>query len=488
MAGKQFEVEWSDFSGGHFFGSKDTKQPQNTWVGDNVIVCAADGFLMPGAPIVVDTAGASDITYSGGLVSNGGLVTYKVRPATLAKDVYAGGAGYPLGTTALSDLVPFNGDILVARNGSTLGIFDPTGPSLSTGTTTPVQFTLLQTWDGFALGTARTNRLYFSAAYDATSWNSNDYVDIGNSDAAISAIVPTPQGLLIGTATGWWQLTGVLGQTTSQRQITTKGLNGSSAVEVDAGIFFGAGSNPPQAVVRLLAGTQTPTVLWDKGPSFTRVSLAKVGGQYVFVSTINAADATANVYSLYMWSEHGRNWRKIALPTPYSTKSYSNVAFDPSATASSAYILVSGLAASFQTTIYTYSIDPLHPPVDSAGTAYQSATVDLAGYDHKRPFRIDELLVELDLGATTLNATRSIGVTIKAPSAIVDYHTSLTALAANTSTAQTYTLPTMATTDYERPVIRYNPNDAGPTMSCTPSLTMRGVKVRRVIARCTEDT
>lgn len=491
--GKQFEVEWSDFSGGYYVGARESKQPQNTWVGDGVIACAGDGFLMPGAPLA-ETAllgsGGSTLSLSGFVALDGASLSYGYVLGGTKNLVVTGDAGSPF---SLGAIVPqgrpvwFQGRILLAATTAVLIIYN--AGAVTTSTVTPAAFSQVFSWDLFAIGVS-SNRLYFSAPADPTSWNSNDYIDVG--EGTIRAVVPTLTGLLVGTDHGWWQVTGVLGQTTTIRQVSTKGCTAAGGVSVDAGVFFAAAGAPEQAVVRILNGSQTPTALWDKDAAFTAATqIAKVAGSYVLVSV--------GGNKAYVWSEHARNWRRIAVPTsltesdPTDLPDAVSFADDPSADASSAIIVSLDRDTLPGPTIvrayrqFTYDLDPFDPPVDSDGTGYQQATVDLASYDHKRPFRIDELIVELDLGATSLNATRSLGVTIKAPSAIVDYHASLTALAANGSQPATFTLPAMATTNYERPVIRFSPNDAGPTMSFAPSLTMRGVKIRRVIARCTED-
>jgi len=497
MAGKEFEVEWSDFSGGHWFGNRDSKQPNNTYVGDDMIVCAADGFLMPGSELTIDadgtsTAGASSASTPvdyGYLALNGDKLCYGRRGDSSSMDFVYDGTLYNSGTLRpYAWPIHFNGKIIQPFNqtGPTLnrlGIFDPVALTLSV-TTTLYGGEGIYAWDAWALSTSG-NRIYFCAPYDPTSWNSNDYIDVGDADATIQTIVPTVQGLLVGTATGWWQINGVLGQTTTKRQITTKGVAVAGGVDVDAGIFFMAGGNPDQAAVRLLSGTQTPTALWDPNATFNGVDrIVRVGGHYVFAVT----DTTGVIY---MWSEHTRNWRRIQAPTADDLGFINDivqytVASDPGAGATQAFIAARGDVTSNynRIRIYTYDIDPFNPPV-SAG-AYTHATVDLAPYDHRRPFTIDEVIAELDCGTTATTATRSCAVTMKAGSPIVDFQSDLAALSANAAQTRTYTLPTMASTAGERPVVRFTPNEAGPTMSATPNVRLQGVKLRRLIMRCRE--
>ena len=106
--------------------------------------------------------------------------------------------------------------------------------------------------------------------------------------------------------------------------------------------------------------------------------------------------------------------------------------------------------------------------------------------DHPREFTIDEVICELDLGSTAYNKSRSVGVQMVTNAAIMDYSTSVSSLYAAASTAQTVTLPAMASTSGERVVVRFSPNNGGPTFTATPRITLRGVKLRRCIVRCKE--
>ena len=488
--GKEFDIEWNDFAGGHWFGNRDVKQPMNTYTGDNMIVGASDGLLMPGAPLVSHSEATGTfanplVVDYGYLALNGAALAYG-RQRTLSKPFVYDGTDYSAGSNNPRGWpVHFNGDVIQPYATNRLAIFDVATLALTVTTVTPAQFTGIYVWDAWAIGVTG-NRLYFCAPYDATSWNANDYIDVGDSDATIQTIVPTVQGLLVGTATGWWQIDGVLGQTTTKRQITTKGVAVAGGVDVDAGIFFMAGGNPDQASVRLLSGSQTPTALWDPLASFNGTDrIVRVGGHYVFAVT-----DTGGV--IYMWSEHTRNWRRIQAFTAAELSMIGSVRYsiasDPGAAADRAFIAARGeVTGNYNAVrIYTYDIDPFNPPVTAAGTAYTNATVNLAEYDHRRPFTVTEVLAELDCGTTSLNATRSIALTVKMPTPVVDYSTNLTALLANAATTQTYTLPAAASTAGERPMIRFSPNNAGPSMSVIPNVRLQGVKLRRLIMRCQE--
>lgn len=497
--GKTFDIVYEDFSGGHYFGSQSTKQPKNTWTGEGMIHCAADGTLMPGAPLVAHSddsiaGGWSDYVADGStglryMRTTGGTSTFVVEGD--GSSPYAVGTPLPEGA-----MVQFCGLTLMPLDAGRVLVYDPVAGTttvhatglLDLGSGTTITFDAMYVWDAWALGVFM-NRIYFSAPLDATSWNSNDYIDVGDTGSTIRAIVSTVQGMLVATATGWWQISGVLGQTTVKRQVTTKGVvaGWAAAVDTDQGVMFNAGGNPPTAVVGLLSGTQTPTVLWDPSESGSSATLTKVGGHYVFAArTMLALDSM-----LYMWSERTRNWRKIALPAPNGLweKGFVQVASDLNAEASIAYIITDGFntfSGDSDRVIYTYTIDPFNPPYDAAGTAYTSATAELAGYDHPREFTIDEVICELDLGSTAYNKSRAVGVQMVTNAAVMDYSSSVSSLHDAASALQTFTLPAMASTAGERVVVRFSPNNGGATMTATPRITLQGLKLRRCIVRCRE--
>jgi len=503
--GKTFDIVYEDFSGGHYFGSQSTKQPKNTWTGEGMIHCAADGTLMPGAPLVAH----SDDSIAGGwagYVADGsaGLRYFQVVSGA-STFVVAGDGSSPYSvSTALPQgrMVQFCGLTVMALDSARVMVYDPVAGTttvhatglLDPGSGATITFGTMYAWDAWVLGTFE-NRIYFSAPLDATSWNSNDYIDVGDTGSTIRAIVSTVQGMLVATATGWWQISGVLGQTTVKRQVTTKGVaqpsySGDAAVDADQGVMFNAGGNPPTAVVGLLSGAQTPTVLWDLAESGGMASFAKVSGHYVFANR----EMLASDSVLYMWSERTRNWRKIALPARDTDwdKGLVRVASDLNAEAYSAYIEMSGfnqMSGNTDRAIYTYTIDPFDPPYDAAGTAYASATAELAGYDHPREFTVDEVICELDLGVTLdlgVSKSRAVGVQMVTNAAVMDYSSSVSSLHDAASALQTFTLPAMASTAGERVVVRFSPNNGGATFTAAPRITLRGVKLRRCVVRCKE--
>lgn len=482
--GKTFDIVYDDFSGGHYFGAQDTKQPKNTWTGDDMIHVAADGMLMPGAvPVSYSNDTAS---YHVGYVAQDGAGLKYVRNASGFTFVHVGAGGSPFtisgGPADPSRIVDFYGKTLVCGQSSASIIVYTFFPSSLVYPTTPVGFDGIYAWGAWALGTSG-KRLYFSAPYDATSWNSNDYLDIG--DSAITAVVPAGSTLIVGTDTsGWWQVSGVLGQTATVRRITGKGAAGSYGVETDAGIMFGASGTPDQAFVRLLSGSQVQTVLWNPslGSTNTNGAITSVAGQYVFAGVANAP-------KVFMWSEYTRNWRVVTIvDSTVWASSATKAATDMAVTTEYAFLALSGTdnAAATRQRIYRYLIDPFDPPYDAVAGAYTSATAELSGYDHPKPFTVTEVIVEVDCGTTAQNKTRAVSVQMVTNSAVMDYAASVASLHAAASSSQTATLPSLASTAGERVAVRFSPNNGGPTMTVTPRITLQGLKLRRCIVRCQE--
>ncbi len=497
--GKTFDIEYDDFSGGHWAGGVDAKQPKNTWVGDGMIVVAGDGMLMPGAPLVLGVTDTDTTlcTYSGMSVFNGASATlaYEKRRQTGAgaiTNTAVYGATTNVVTTNATAYQPviFGDKVLLGVTTKIINLVDGTTASIVDGGGSAIIDPIgqLYAFGAYLLSPGTSgNRIFFSAIYDHTTWDSNDYIDVGDSGESIRTVISTLSGLMVGTDRGWYQVTGVLGQTTVIRQISQRGVAAAGGANTENGIVFAAGGSPDRAVVRLLEGARTPVVLWD-GDHTVWNSDARITpvGNAIFV----VSDGTDRVW---MWSENTHCWRAIAMPTAtnlaYSATPSWRVASDPGASAETAWFLAAGVLASNSdpaVAFHTYEIDPANPPYNSVTTAFTSATADLSGYDHPKQFTVSEVIVEVDCGTTAQNKTRSVGVQMFTNAAIMDYSTSVTSLYAAASTAQTLTLPAMATTAGERVVLRFSPNNGGPTMTATPRITLQGLKMRRCIVRCRE--
>jgi hypothetical protein len=267
-------------------------------------------------------------------------------------------------------------------------------------------------------------------------------------------MLETSQGLMIGTASGWWVATGVPGASLSLRRINT--TVASPAVDTSAGPLFVAYGS-----VYRLNGTQAVPVAALEGGNM-------IGG-VVQMSTDHAGVAwsSGTVLRTFVWSEAQRAWSCIT-----------NVGPIQSFTSASVIYVGSGIKQ------LVYDPHATDPVADLAG--FPKASVQLASYDHRDLFTVNELLVEVDVGFPTFaNYRRSVGVRLVNPLRAIDYMGSLTGpeLA---GTVQTSVLPTATSAQGERFMVRFNPNDAGAILGGAPEITMEGVKVRRVIMRCEE--
>jgi hypothetical protein len=467
--GRKFDVEWDDFSGGYWLGTNKLSQPRNTWQGDDIIVAYQDGTLKVGArPVDV------------------GAVTAWRYAAARVPDPLAGAVD----SVWYEDVSPFTSKVLKV-NGTTIatltgtingyhakrltfyagnryvfGAYTDTGvPKIAvvnynanTHTThnVNVEFGQLHTFGDFIVA-AYFNRLYYSAPGDPTSWSSADYYDIG--DSTITAFCNTPSGLLIGTSSGWWMGSGVLGDTFTLRQAnnTSAPIFPGSAIDSSLGVLFKASDG-----LWALNGTQSAPVVYldPSGFGFAR----QAGPDFVGMSCSDGA---------LLYSEATRQWRKITHPDgdlePYEGFCSETTLrfFNQSLTGQEC----------------TYDHSPAGICTD--GTAFAQGTVTLAEFESRVPFTVTELLVEVDLGDSSNNYTRSIGCELVGPSRPLDYGGDLSAVGYS-SQPQTQVLPAMAATSGEKFMARFGQDMFGTSFAFQPRLSLQGVKVRRVIARCEE--
>lgn len=525
--GKQFDVVYDDFTGGHYMGPTQANQPRNTWTGANVICTADQGFLMPdggwtkpadpayspsSAPVITPPA-----TFPPPLLSPSGAFNLDVVFGTsLGSTIYrqnpVGGSAGTLGTTAAGPLhsavVTMLGNRLAFVNGAGgASAYLVTSSGTSTTVTTSANFSLgMWWWNNFGFGCGNlSNRLYFSAAGDPTSWPAANYVDIGESGRYIQAIVPTNEALYIGKSDGWWVLTGVPGQTATLRRLTRIGIvgppgNGGStpptpvwaaaACETRQGILFRSERGPG---LNLLRGTQVDQFAYM--PYGEQVGYVVPAGEYVQVLT--TGDTLTEQAHMFVWSDVNRRWRHKPMPTPASQGATSQgirwaPALDGDVAADWLYaVSIEGYSGS-SFGLYTWyaNREPLEPQVDAFGY-YDTATVTLSEYSQATPFAVKEMIVEVDFGQpATQGAQRSVKASVVTQS-VTDLDQTFPIdtgdLAVPFSSSQFGKTWQNANTTRRghRQTVRFAPTDgAAGTLTAAPVIEMTGVKVRRVILRC----
>jgi hypothetical protein len=260
----------------------------------------------------------------------------------------------------------------------------------STATVAPAVVTDLFQWGEFTLAwNGSTNRLYYSAPANPLSWSSANYYDIGKPGDRILTCAVSLGTLYVGTEGAWFALSGVPGASLSIRQITYTGASSAYSTPDLNGIVYAGGYNG-HTPVAVLAGSRLQPAIFASS-SATTTATVYGADQYI------VADPDINGETIYVRSPEGAWWR-------LSAQSLRQFPADRSIYFESQ----SRLYYAAGTSVWRQKLDVSDPPLDVAGTSFQSASVLLADYQANRPFRVDEVIVELSLGVTAANSQRVV--------------------------------------------------------------------------------
>lgn len=512
--GRAFDVEWDDFTGGHFVGARSTGQPMNTWTGDNVICTADEGYLMA-APSwstsnqLFSVAGTATLSpplrawvYNGSYRQDFGVVTARgSQPYSVDLST-----GVVTSLTALANNVSYEHNcrygtrLLFASQASAIQSYNASGGAAASHAFPTNGNGGVWTWGQFAVAFGGTNdRLYYSAAGDPTSWSSGSYLSFGEqgSSNTLLTVVPTNDTLFVLTTDGWWAVTGVLGQTTVIRRMShvasgwrQGGVVGADetlmAVESSMGILFANSFGFGQAL-SVLAGTQVRPVMHL--PASKQIDYLARSGQQVL--------AQQNNEKLWIWSELHRRWRNMTLAATNGSghTAYYQPTEDQEGTAFAAdtdpRISMSAVYRNGSTSTTGYIIHaPAEPtqPTTTSGV-FDSATATLAEYRAKDPFLVKRLLVEIDFGEpATQTGQRSLTAKVTtnaranlSPRFLRDSSGNVE-LMASAPLTETWNSAS-STLRGDRVMLEFDVNDGAATYAAAPQLTMQGVKVRRVILK-----
>ena len=482
--GREFTVEYDDFTGGHFVGDNDMKQPFNTWTGENICCTADEGFLMPdggwtesslvfqraGAPVLVHPVRAADSDSTFVIESQ---TVYKVTAAGAVSTFTA--LGTSPGTLSHACHIQISGSpLLILGKGGSILSMNAAGTLTTTGFfMAPVGAAGFWQWKNWLL-TIYDSYIAWTDA-DALTSTSTNYLLIP-SYGDIITLIPTSDVLYALTSDGWWAVTGVLGETTQLRRITKFGgasttTNPVAAAEVSTGIAHASISG---SQVRILNGGIVSPFAVIKNPA-TSTAVVQ-GGDTIMVT--NAAR------EVYIWSESRRQWRVSAPILGHGAYALYPVEDHSAATTTVAALgIVQYSAGNFRGYVYTHPKEITQPLLTGGG--FDTATVQLADYMRSKEFRVKEMLVEVDKGTVTgaTSAARAVGA------CVLTYPIVGVADGGNSGQNSGSTVQEVAFTPDDsdagdREMVRFRVNDAGPTFSAKPVLNLRGVKLRRVILVC----
>jgi len=273
-------LEWDDFTGGYFVGQGATRQQKNTYRGTNVVVDANEGYLValpPWVQLTYDSGSPTDPSTEGhvGLYTDGenawkvhqvavGNNLNLVKYADTGNPSHVDVTNFPVADVDyLTDTEAWNSRYLFASYKPVVGPNNLARFDMQTDTwatyTTPEPLRMIRRYGQVLIGASLDvpYRLWYSAAYDPTTWDPLDFEPIGDA-GSISALVSQGDALYVGKPDGWWVVTGILGVSASIRQAAT-GFPGPNGTVTDLGPRFGWLSNAeagPHGV--LFTSTQLP--------------------------------------------------------------------------------------------------------------------------------------------------------------------------------------------------------------------------------------
>lgn len=226
MAGS-FSVRFDDWKGGDYGVLDPSRADRDQFSAVNMVVY--DNGLIGVRP------GLKPLTISG-------IPTHTVAPGPIGFDVLdddllianartysvpmVGGAAtsYAVYGSSATDRVRYvqgNGVLYSLADGT---LYKHPDTSTTTAITTPEPLDHIVRWGYFMVGVSQTTpwRLFFNlvdeSGPDYDSWPANNYVDIGNNDP-IEALRPIFNTLYAGKKSGWWAISGVLGELASVREV-----------------------------------------------------------------------------------------------------------------------------------------------------------------------------------------------------------------------------------------------------------------------------
>lgn len=369
----RFRIEWDDFAGGFFVGPNDADQPRNTWTGTGMTVSADQSMLMPAAEVdELSPSGAAGLRVErfnsgwmplgapivcSGKFNGGSTVSEIVTWVTLESDTFdmeirAVGAGSTVISTVVAGV---SGDyryptarpvaIPTTADYQKVGVYFPSERNVASvltqfmyeylpfdgtaaATSIPVRLSIVERWKEWLVAVKHnTNRLHFSAPLAPTSWGASDYVEIGDS-APITAIVPMANQLWVGKQSGWFIVSGVLGESTTVRQVDSQiGPASFGAEPTELGVMYARSDRG----VSLMAqkGLKTEVVNYRVPASRTHEyhnPIDVLSGTIIAGGGPQANDAQPGGWpgvldqnpgeysAFYAWVLTGKRWHVIPLP------------------------------------------------------------------------------------------------------------------------------------------------------------------------------
>lgn len=530
-------VEWDDFTGGYYVGASATKQPRNTFTGQNVAVAMDDATLIP--MYSPDTLLLSGTDVSGGVITNAGwtvvgppaglngLTCFTAKTASAAYLYAVSALGVVVRHTlslagSLASFLTVRPTVISGDNKNdyidvyvagdyrqliryklnidgTVRAGFPTTIAINGMTATgDTQVLGTAVWGARLVGYGQSPNLYFSAAADFTTWSATNYIGIGYVNDNITAIVPRNYDLLIGKPSGWYVVTGVLNYSASVRQINNGlGILGSDpASEWNNQVVFNTDTGTIGYPVNLYTvnGARVQPMAFQRfAGNIQNLNLAKgpLGVLQVCHTVDDDVDVTGMIYLL---NQQAR-WCRITIPTATSATTGDTVKYYPVNIVQSrtdfwfnpACTIMEHNHTDNKVAIQTLRIPTFEPGTDTGGVP-ATGTVLLADYMSQTPITVTDVYVEVELvelgspNAYFGDGSITCAINMKFPPA--DLAFSVGNVSSTTMNAGSYdpaSIPGTGTRFMGR-VFRFRPDNPGYGYGFEVQVNFASMKVRRVMA------
>jgi hypothetical protein len=540
-------VEWDDFTGGYYVGPSATKQPRNTFQGDNVTVAMDDATLIPMYPPTVKTLTGTDTSsgkitaawvtgLSGPAISqpvqvNGimcfvaktstNVYLYTISGSTVARhDVTLAGTVddfiisrpvmLTINVTAKFTEVYIAGDqdrLIVCQLNATGAVTSTTYVNIKPvmDATSADRLTGITIWGARMIGWSSNSYLYFSeASVFTTAWAATNYIVIGHNNDTISNVIARNFDLLVGKPTGWYVVTGVLNYSAAVRQVN----NGMGIVPDDPvsewnnQVVFNTDTGTvgwPVNLYTLNGARVSPMAFQRFAGNVQNVSISKGPLGILQVGLVDNDDTIKTC--VLWWLNQQERWSKALFSRATTASSGETLLFQPAHSIQSRsdnWTLpdVQIMEIQYPATgnpviaVHNMKIPSFEPGASTAGVP-TTATVRLVDFMSKTPISVTDIFVEVEL--TQLNsdydytADGNVACTINMKYPLGDLPISAGNVSSSTLTYTTTntTIPGTGTRFLGR-MFRFQPNNGGHGYGFEVQVAFAGCKLRRVLA-ITED-
>lgn len=508
-----FQVTYDDFTGGHYMGNRDTKQPANTWTGTNTILDPRGNLIATEA--VLRTTLTTSIPWENlgkfyvvGSFTHPDYVTvvYTFESSSGTTTSYIATYGNP----------PFFSPVWttpLALTGNPVGFLAPDqtsdNPTLyyvrSTGDVRKLTFSS-STWTdtlvtsgtnvrsslykykyrllGLGLtGTVR-NRLFYSDP-TMTTWGATDYYEF---PGQITNVVPRSNDVVVTTTAGIYSVTGVFGESVNIQEIY-------SFQELSQGMSNAVGYGRDFVYLNDYRDSLNGQIYAGLGTSKTLIGtmdLESTAPMNIGITNPGQIVTMANSGDTYVMDFSG-NWVRLKFSDWFADDYIEPGGITPSATsltdlAGNMYlgqsILKPYVSDDSDVRLHLFRVRSLRVPDNYAIKLYSAyhtsknpiagatGTVVLSEYWHSKPCVVKEVIVEAQYVATTTNASLSVNII---PTGAVDIDSSV----APNMTSSTITAPSQTTASTI--ILRFRVDNAGRAYGFKPRIQHKGVRIRRVI-------